>query len=72
MVQSKKIVTKIQIGFVAVAILMVGIVATTIYQTKTVKSISDKVVDLRVPTAQSSLEMLNGINHSLAALRGWM
>ena len=72
LVQSKKIVTKIQIGFVAVAILMVGIVATTIYQTKTVKSISDKVVDLRVPTAQSSLEMLNGINHSLAALRGWM
>ncbi len=51
---------------------MVGIVSVTIWQTKEVKSISDKVVDLRVPTAQSSLEMLNGINHSLAALRGWM
>ena len=68
----QKIVTKIQIGFVAVGIILVVIVATTIYQTKEVKSISDRVVDLRVPTAQSSLEMLNGINHSLAALRGWM
>ncbi len=68
----QKIVSKIQIGFVAVAFIMVTIVAITIWQTKEVKSLSDKVVDLRVPTAQSSLEMLNGINHSLAALRGWM
>jgi methyl-accepting chemotaxis protein len=68
----QKIVNKIQIGFAAVAVIMLGIVSITIYQTSEVKSISDKVVDLRVPTAQSSLEMLNGINHSLAALRGWM
>lgn len=68
----QKIITKIQIGFGAVAFILVGIVAITIWQTTNVKSISDKVVDLRVPTAQSSLEMLNGINHSLAALRGWM
>ena len=68
----QKIITKIQIGFAAVAIIMVGIVSITIWQTKSVKSISDRVVDLRVPTAQSSLMMLNGINHSLAALRGWM
>ena len=69
---NQKIITKIQIGFASVAIIMVGIVATTIWQTKEVKSISDRVVDLRVPTSQSSLMMLNGINHSLAALRGWM
>ena len=68
----QKIITKIQIGFAAVAIIMIGIVSTTIWQTKNVKTISDRVVDLRVPTAQSSLMMLNGINHSLAALRGWM
>ncbi len=67
-----KIISKIQIGFTAVAIILVGIVSITIWQTKSVKSTSDRVVDLRVPTAQSSLEMLNGINHSLAALRGWM
>ncbi len=67
-----KIVAKIQIGFALVAAIMVIIVGNAIWQTKEVKSISDKVVDLRVPTAQNSLMMLNGINHSLAALRGWM
>ena len=30
------------------------------------------MVDLRVPTANASLMMVNGMNHSLAALRGWM
>jgi len=68
----QKIITKIQVGFAAVALILVGIVSVTIWQTTSVKAISDKVVDLRVPTAQSSLMMLNGINHSLAALRGWM
>ena len=33
---------------------------------------TNRVVDLRVPTAQNSLMMLNGINHALSALRGWM
>lgn len=52
----QKIVTKIQIGFAAVAIIMVGIVSITIWQTNSVKSISDTVVDLRVPTAQFQLD----------------
>ena len=30
------------------------------------------MIDLRVPTAMSSIEMINGMNHSLAALRGWI
>ncbi|MEK9627969.1 MAG: MCP four helix bundle domain-containing protein [Nitrospinota bacterium] len=67
-----KIVKKIQTGFTLVGLIMVIIVSNAIWQTKEVKNISDRVVDLRVPTAQNSLMMLNGINHSLAALRGWM
>lgn len=47
----QKIITKIQTGFAAVAIIMVSIVCITIWQTKSVKSTSDRVVDLRVPTA---------------------
>ena len=30
------------------------------------------MVELRTPTAHASLMMLNGINHSLASLRGWI
>ena len=34
--------------------------------------ITKRVVELRTPTAHASLMMLNGINHSLASLRGWI
>ncbi len=71
-IKNLKVITKIQIGFSIVALIMIGIVTTTLSQTKEVKTISDKVIEIRVPTAQNSLMMLNGINHSLAALRGWM
>ncbi len=33
---------------------------------------TDRITELRMPTAQNSLMMLNGINHALSALRGWM
>ena len=31
-----------------------------------------RITQIRVPTAESSMKMLNGINQALAALRGWM
>ncbi len=34
--------------------------------------ISDRITEVRVPTAMASLQMLNGANRALAALRGWM
>ena len=34
--------------------------------------ITKRVVELRTPTAHASLMMLNGINRSLASLRGWI
>ncbi|MCF8723778.1 methyl-accepting chemotaxis protein [Nitrospina gracilis] len=36
------------------------------------EAITKRVVTLRTPTAHSSLMMLNGMNHSLASLRGWV
>ncbi len=33
---------------------------------------TNRITELRMPTAQNSLMMLNGINHALSALRGWM
>ncbi len=47
-------------------------VSLTIWQVGKTSAITDRVLDLRTPTAEASLTMLNGINHSLAALRGWM
>ena len=44
----------------------------TILELKEVEATSNQIKDLRSPTARSGLMLLNGVNHSLAALRGWM
>ena len=49
-----------------------GVVLATIQQVKTMETITKRVIELRTPTAHASLMMLNGINHSLASLRGWI
>jgi len=59
-------------GFGAITLILMGVVLLTIQQVKTMEAITKRVVDLRTPTAHASLMMLNGINHSLASLRGWI
>ncbi len=63
---------KIGLGYAMVGLILVGAVTITIWQVRRTADITKRVVDLRAPTAQASLGMLNGMNHSLAALRGWM
>nr|WP_169713974.1 methyl-accepting chemotaxis protein [Oceanicoccus sagamiensis] len=67
-----RIGTKIGGGFFAVALVLLTTVLVTMSEIKKTNEISNRVIDLRAPTARASLEMLNGINHSLAALRGWI
>ncbi len=63
---------KMFLGFGLITLILSAAVLTTIWQVKKTNTITKKVIDLRVPTAQASLSMLNGMNHSLAALRGWI
>ncbi|HDY64683.1 MAG TPA: hypothetical protein ENH84_00420, partial [Phycisphaerae bacterium] len=72
MFKNMKLRTKIAAGYVAITLILVGAVVTTLVQVNKTTEITNRLVDLRAPTAQTSLGMLNGINHSLAALRGWM
>ena len=67
-----KIGKKIGLGFGLVTLILIAVGFITFNQVGKSNALSTKVVDLRVPTARASLMMLNGINHSLAALRGWM
>ncbi len=64
--------TKIGTGFALVGLIFLGSVMSTLWQVQRTADITTQMVDLRAPTVQSSMEMLNGINESLAALRGWM
>ena len=70
--KDSKLSTKIVLGFSIVAFVLIAAVGITIFQVQKSSAVTNRVVDLRVPTANASLMMLNGINHSLAALRGWM
>ncbi len=67
-----KLGTKLYLGFGAMALILAVGIGMTIVQTKRATAVTDRVMELRMPTSQSSLSMLNGVNHSLAALRGWM
>ena len=53
-------------------LVLMGVVLLTIQKVRTMETITKRVVELRTPTAHASLMMLNGINHSLASLRGWI
>jgi len=72
MLKNMRIGTKITVGFTLVAITMMTLVSVTIIKINESNSINKKVIELRVPTAMASIEMINGMNHSLAALRGWI
>jgi len=63
---------KIGLGFGVIILILLGVVLLAIQQVRTMEVVTKRVVDLRTPTAHASLMMLNGINHSLASLRGWI
>ena len=64
--------TRIAAGFAFMVVLLVLIVVVTLGQVAKVKSSSAQVEDVRMPVVQASVQLLNGINHSSAALRGWV
>gem|GEM_PF-1333227 len=63
---------KIGLGFISIGFILAVSISLTIFQLNKTIIITDRINQLRKPTANASLEMLNGINQSLAALRGWM
>lgn len=63
---------KIGGGYALISLMLTIAVLTSIYQVKQTTAVTDRIINLRTPTAQASLTMLNGINQSLAALRGWI
>jgi methyl-accepting chemotaxis protein len=63
---------KVGFGFGIITLILMTVVLFTIKQVKTLEVITKRVVELRTPTAHASLMMLNGMNHSLASLRGWI
>jgi methyl-accepting chemotaxis protein len=63
---------KLGFGFGTILLLMVGSAINTYHSSTRIRQVQDRVIDLRIPTVRAGDEMLNGMNHSLAALRGYI
>ncbi len=70
--QDWSVAKKMGWAFGLIVFILMAIVLVSIYQIKNLEHVTQRINQIRVPTSHSSLVMLNGINHSLAALRGWV
>ena len=59
-------------GFLLLVLILALSSISSIFQISSITKNANNVVELRIPTAQASASVLNGVNHALAALRGWM
>lgn len=72
MIRNLKIQYRILIGLGSIVLLLAISISLTLFQIRTAKENSDRIVNLRVPTALASSNMAKDIYASLASLRGWM
>lgn len=63
---------KLGFGFGVLILLMIVSSAITYSKLKEVDEVQTRVVDQRFPTVLAGDQLLNGLNHSLAALRGYI
>ncbi|OHC75279.1 MAG: hypothetical protein A3G18_02620 [Rhodospirillales bacterium RIFCSPLOWO2_12_FULL_58_28] len=69
---SLKIGQRLMFGFAVIVLLLAVAVASTLWQVDGIKKGTDRIVDLRMPTAQAGAAITSDIYASLASLRGWM
>ena len=69
---SLKIRGRLNGGFGAVCLVIITLVGITLWKVGNIADANHRIVNLRLPTSEASMGMINGINASLASLRGWM
>lgn len=67
-----KISGRLILGFGTMAVILAVAVGMTIWNVSAIDKTSKRIVDLRMPTAAASSDMVKNIYGSLAALRGYM
>ncbi len=67
-----KVGKKLYLGFGLICAVLAGAVLLTMQQLSHTSTLNRRVVDLRMPTATLGVELQNGLNSSLASLRGYM
>ncbi len=67
-----KISQRLIAGYALFIFLLVAAVSVTIWEVTHIEQTTDRIVEVRTPTAEASSHLTNDINASFAALRGWM
>ncbi len=67
-----KIGGRLILGYSVMVLVLAIAVGATLWSVTSIDRVTNRMVELRTPTAQASASMVNNINASLAALRGWM
>lgn len=63
---------KIGLGYGLIVMLLAMAVLVTIWQVRQTSVTAERLINLRQPTAENSMQLLNGLNLAVAALRGWI
>ncbi|MFK5983996.1 MAG: methyl-accepting chemotaxis protein [Pseudomonadota bacterium] len=63
---------KLLLGFAGVLIIILLVAINTYFEINSINQTQNQLIELRQPTVISGLHLLNGINSSLAELRGYM
>jgi methyl-accepting chemotaxis protein len=72
MIRKIKISSRLTLGFLILVLILALSSISSIFQITSITQNANNVVELRIPTAQASASVISGVNHALAALRGWM
>lgn len=67
-----KISGQLILGFGVMSAILIAANGITIFQVTKINSVSNRIIELRMPTANASAAMVNNINASLADLRSYM
>ena len=67
--KNMKVRTKLVSGFSIVIMLLFLLVMFNLYELNSIENLSDRVVKLRIPTADDSATIKMGIHHALSGLR---
>jgi signal transduction histidine kinase/DNA-binding response OmpR family regulator/CHASE3 domain sensor protein len=63
---------KIGLGYALMAFVLAVAIFITMWQVREIASTTDRIVNLRVPSARASMEVMNGVNLSVSYLRGYV
>jgi methyl-accepting chemotaxis protein len=72
MLRKFKISSRLITAFSLLTLVLAITSIISIYQINTITAKSTKIVDVHIPTEHATASALNGVNHALAALRGWI